>query len=398
MKGTGFMNNQLRIGIIGVGNIGSAHAHCIATGQINGMRLTALCDTDPERRRVLTEQYPDIPIFEDHHALLASGLTDGVIIATPHYFHPTIAVDAFSASQHVLSEKPAGVYTRAARDMNEAAQKSGKVFGIMFNQRTNSLFAQAREILQSGQLGIPKRLVWIVTNWYRTQAYYNSGKWRATWSGEGGGVLLNQAPHNLDLWQWIFGMPKRIRAFCSVGKYHHIAVEDDATIYAEYDNGATATFITTTGEYPGTNRLEIAGDLGKLVLEEGKLTWWRLSEPERQYCFDADASSPPEPTQMTFEDTPSKSGHAQILQNFTDAVLHSETLIAPGTDGIKELTLSNAAYLSSWTDDWVELPLNEQAFEQRLKQLVQSESAPKGAIAPDDAPSGQYRERWNVRW
>ena len=193
-------------------------------------------------------------------------------------------------------------------------------------------------------------------------------------------------------------MPKRIRAFCSVGKYHHIAVEDDATIYAEYDNGATATFITTTGEYPGTNRLEIAGDLGKLVLEEGKLTWWRLSEPERQYCFDADASSPPEPTQMTFEDTPSKSGHAQILQNFTDAVLHSETLIAPGTDGIKELTLSNAAYLSSWTDDWVELPLNEQAFEQRLKQLVQSESAPKGAIAPDDAPSGQYRERWNVRW
>lgn len=392
------MNNQLRIGIIGVGNIGSAHAHCIATGQINGMRLTALCDTDPERRRVLTEQYPDIPIFEDHHALLASGLTDGVIIATPHYFHPTIATDAFAAGQHVLSEKPAGVYTRAARVMNEAAQKSGKVFGIMFNQRTNPLFTKAREILQDGQLGVPKRLVWIVTNWYRTQAYYDSGKWRATWGGEGGGVLLNQAPHNLDLWQWIFGMPKRIRAFCSVGKYHHIAVEDDATIYAEYDNGATATFITTTGEYPGTNRLEITGDLGKLVLEEGKLTWWRLSEPERQYCFDADASSPPELTQVTFEYTPSKSGHAQILQNFTDAVLHGETLIAPGTDGIKELTLSNAAYLSSWTDDWVELPLNEQAFELRLKQLVQSESSAKGAVIPDDDSSGQYRERWNVRW
>lgn len=392
------MNNQLRIGIIGVGNIGSAHAHCIAAGQICGMQLTALCDTDSERRRILAEQYPDIPVFENHHALLASGLTDGVIIATPHYFHPIIATDAFAAGQHVLSEKPAGVYTRAARDMNEAAQKSGKVFGIMFNQRTNPLFAQAREILQSGQLGVPKRLVWIVTNWYRTQAYYDSGKWRATWSGEGGGVLLNQAPHNLDLWQWIFGMPKRIRAFCSVGKYHHIAVEDDATIYAEYDNGATATFITTTGEYPGTNRLEIAGDLGKLVLEEGKLTWWKLSEPERQYCFDADACSPPELTQVTFEDTPSKSGHAQILQNFTDAVLHGEALIAPGSDGIKELTLSNAAYLSSWTDDWVELPLDEQAFEQRLKQLVQAESSAKEAVASDDDPSGQYRERWNVRW
>lgn len=392
------MNNQLRIGIIGVGSIGSAHARCIAAGQIKGMRLTALCDIDPERRRALKKQYPDIPVFEGHHALLASGLTDGVVIATPHYFHPVIATDAFAAGRHVLSEKPAGVYTRTVREMNRAAQKSGKVFGIMFNQRTNPLFAKAREIVQSGQLGVPKRLVWIITNWYRTQAYYDSGEWRATWGGEGGGVLLNQAPHNLDLWQWIFGMPKRIRAFCSVGKYHHITVEDDATIYAEYDSGATAAFITTTGEYPGTNRLEIAGDLGKLVLEEGKLNWWKLSEPERQYCFDADASSPPELTQVTFKDTPSKSGHAQILQNFTDAVLHGETLIAPGTDGIKELTLSNAAYLSSWTDDWVTLPFDEQAFEQRLKRLVQSESSAKGAVTSVDAPSGQYRERWNVRW
>ena len=282
--------------------------------------------------------------------------------------------------------------------MNEAAKKSGKVFGIMFNQRTDPLFAKAREILQTGQLGIPKRLVWIVTNWYRTQAYYDSGKWRATWGGEGGGVLLNQAPHNLDLWQWIFGMPKRIRAFCSVGKYHRIAVEDDATIYAEYDGGATATFITTTGEYPGTNRLEIAGDLGKLVLEEGKLTWWKLSEPERQYCFDVNASSPPELTKTIFHETPSQFGHAQILQNFTDAVLHGEALIAPGIDGIKELTLSNAAYLSSWTDDWVELPFNEQAFEQHLAHLVQSESSAKGEMISDSDPSGQYRERWSVRW
>ncbi|MBS5660115.1 MAG: Gfo/Idh/MocA family oxidoreductase [Clostridiales bacterium] len=392
------MENQLRMGIIGVGNIGSAHAHCIAGGQIRGMYLTALCDTDPDRRQALNEQYPDIPIFENHHALLTSGLTDGVIIATPHYFHPIIATDAFSAQQHVLSEKPAGVDTGTVREMNEAAKKSGKVFGIMFNQRTDPLFAKAREILQTGQLGIPKRLVWIVTNWYRTQAYYDSGKWRATWGGEGGGVLLNQAPHNLDLWQWIFGMPKRIRAFCSVGKYHRIAVEDDATIYAEYDGGATATFITTTGEYPGTNRLEIAGDLGKLVLEEGKLTWWKLSEPERQYCFDVNASSPPELTKTIFHETPSQFGHAQILQNFTDAVLHGEALIAPGIDGIKELTLSNAAYLSSWTDDWVELPFNEQAFEQHLAHLVQSESSAKGEMISDSDPSGQYRERWSVRW
>ena len=390
---------SLRMGVIGVGNIGTAHARSITTGEVPGMELAALCDASPTRRQALQDAFPGIPVFSEHRELLDSGLTDGVIIATPHYFHPPIAVDAFMSGQHVLSEKPAGVYTRQVRQMIEAARKSGRIFGIMFNQRADSLYRRARELGAGGELGEPKRLVWIITNWYRTQAYYKSGGWRATWSGEGGGVLLNQAPHNLDLWQWIFGMPVRVRAFCTRGKYHAIAVEDDATLYAEYENGATAVFITSTGEYPGTNRLEISGDRGKLVLEEGRLRWWRLEEPERVFCFTARESFYQAP--MTLEEVGESSpisGHRVILENFAAAVLCGEKLIAPGEDGLRELTLSNAAYLSTWTDDWVTLPLDEKAFEDRLQALTAEEEAGDHMPAGGHDASGGYHPRWSVRW
>ena len=388
---------RIRVGIVGAGNIGSAHAHRIAAGDIAGMVLSALCDTDELRRARLRRKYPEVPVFASHAALLDSGLTDMVLIATPHYAHPVIAADAFRAGQHVLTEKPAGVYTRQVREMNAAAERSGRVFGIMFNQRTDPLFARAREIVRGGRLGAPKRLVWIVTNWYRTQAYYDSGAWRATWSGEGGGVLLNQAPHNLDLWQWIFGMPKRVRAFCSVGKYHHIPVEDDAAIYAEYESGATAAFITTTGEYPGTNRLEISGDRGKLVLEDGRLRWWELDGSERTFCFQAKENSCQAGFVLHEYTDRAEEGHTLILRNFADAVLHGAELLAPGADGLNELTLSNAAYLSAWTDGWAELPLDEAAFEEGLRQRCAAEREKKQQ-EEDGGLSEDYAGRWQVRW
>lgn len=388
---------ELRMGIVGIGNIGGAHARWIADGKISGMRLAALCDIDPEKREKLKAEYPSCPVFADYHEMLESGITDAVIVSTPHYFHPIIAIDAFHAGQHVLVEKPAGVYTSIVRKMNEEAKKSGKVFGIMFNQRTNPLFIKAKEIMESGELGVPKRLVWIITNWYRTQAYYNSGSWRATWNGEGGGVLLNQAPHNLDLWQWIFGMPKRVRAFCEVGKYHNIAVEDDVTIYAEYENGANAVFITTTGEAPGTNRLEISGDRGKMVLEEGKLKWWKLSEPERQFCFTAkDGFCDWGISYEEYKPEPA-GGHEVILANFADAVLNGAGLIAPGYDGLNELSISNAAYLSSWTDSWASIPVDEEEFERQLEKLRSEEITDK-TLKKEEHFSETYNERWKVRW
>ena len=257
--------------------------------------------------------------------------------------------------------------------MNEAAKKSGVKFGIMFNQRTNPMYAKAKEIVQSGQLGELKRLVWIITNWYRTQAYYDSGSWRATWSGEGGGVLLNQAPHNLDLWQWIFGMPKRVRAFCSFGKYHKIDVEDDVTIYGEYENGATATFISTTGEAPGTNRLEISGDKGKIVIEEGKLKWWKLEESEREFCFSATEGFVSPKSQYEEYSEKEPEGHPQVLEAFAQSILNGTEMIAKGEEGLNSLSISNAAYLSSWTNDWAEIPTDEALFEKYLNDLCEKE-------------------------
>ncbi len=393
--------NQVRVGIIGVGNIGLAHAAAIARGDVAGMTLAALCDTDPDKRAYLAETYPALPVFETYEALLASGVCDAVVVATPHKFHPPIAGAALEAGLHVLSEKPAGVDTADLPALYATAEASGRVFGIMFNQRTDPLFAKAREIVQSGRLGVPKRLVWIITNWYRTQAYYDSGDWRATWCGEGGGVLLNQAPHNLDLWQWIFGMPRRLRAFCYRGKHHDIPVEDDATIYAEYESGAVATFITTTGEYPGTNRLEIAGDRAKLVIESGTLRLFELSEPERDYCYNAVGRPAPTITETVIPQGPVPSGHTLILQNFANAILHGEPLLAPGTDGILELTLSNAAYLSAARDAWVDIPFDPADFTELLAGLQAEERAAGDAspqsprtLSTDDA----YKARWQVQW
>ena len=365
--------DKIRLGIIGLGNMGYGHLKSIVAGECPRIEVTAFSDPLPEMLERSLKVCPSAVPFEDTSKMLASGLIDAVLIATPHYDHPRIAIEAFAHGLHVMTEKPAGVYTRQVREMNETAKKSGLVFSIMFNQRANPLFAKAREIVQSGQLGAPKRLVWIITNWYRAQSYYDSGTWRATWDGEGGGVLLNQAPHNLDLWQWIFGMPSRIRAFCSVGKYHHVVIEDDVTIYGEYENGATAAFITTTGEAPGTNRLEISGDLGKLVLEDSVLKWTKLKTPERTFCFTTpDGFSIPETSYEEFT-APEPDGHPILLNNFADAILDGTPLLAPGEDGLNSLSISNAAYLSSWTDGWAQIPVDEEAFEERLEKLRATE-------------------------
>lgn len=388
---------KIRLGIIGMGNMGSGHLQNVLDGLCPSVTVTAVSDINPEKLEQVKAKDPSIALFTDTLEMLDSGLIDAALVAVPHYDHPTYAIECFKRNIHVLIEKPAGVYTRQVRIMNEEAEKANVKFGIMFNQRTNPLFAKAREIVQSGALGSPKRLVWIITNWYRTQAYYDSGSWRASWTGEGGGVLLNQAPHNLDLWQWIFGMPKKIRAFCSFGKYHNIDVEDDVTIYGEYENGATAVFITTTGETPGTNRLEITGDLGKLVLEEEKLKWWKLAAPEREFCFTvSEGFYVPETTYEEFtQEAPA--GHPIILENFAKSILEDAPMIAPGIEGINSLALSNAAYISSWTNDFVELPTDEALFEDHLLRLCREEKLKQKNLKASDIHE-DLQNRWKVRW
>ncbi|WP_166244204.1 Gfo/Idh/MocA family protein [Paenibacillus turpanensis] len=374
--------SKVRVGVIGLGNMGTQHSKYLFENEVAGAELSAVCDGRPERLKWAREQFGEkVALFDNVEALLSSGVIDGVLVATPHYDHPDLAIRAFTHGLHVLIEKPAGVYTKQVREMNEAAAKSGKVFSIMYNQRTNPLYAKLKELIDSGELGEVKRTNWIITNWYRPQSYYDSGGWRATWAGEGGGVLINQVPHQLDLWQWTSGlMPKRIRAFCYFGKHRDIEVEDDVTAFVEYENGATGVFVATTGEAPGTNRFEVAGDRGKIVIENDQLSFWRLRVPESEFnrSFTGSFGSP----ECWKVDVPIPSGgvqHKGITQDWVNAIVKGTPLLAPGEEGIHGLTLSNAMLLSTWTDSWVELPMDEDLFVELLQERIRSSKTTKQA-------------------
>ncbi|MCH5334086.1 MAG: Gfo/Idh/MocA family oxidoreductase [Agathobacter sp.] len=358
----------VRMGVIGIGGMGSNHCRQMAEQRIPGMQLTAVADIRESRREWAKANLPaEVHIYETADALMDSGDVDAVLIATPHYLHPELAVAGFRRGLHVISEKPAGVYTKQVREMNGEAEKSDVVFALMFNQRTNPLYRKLREMVQSGEYGALKRVNWIITDWYRTQAYYDSGDWRATWDGEGGGVLLNQCPHQLDLLQWICGMPAKVQAFCHEGKWHHIEVEDDVTAYLEYPNGATGVFITSTGDAPGTNRLEVDLERAKLVCENGKLMMFEMKVSEREFCFTSKEGFAQPEGAWTEVDAPGEnSQHNGVLAAFADAILHGGELIARGQEGINGLTLSNAMHLSSWLGHPVELPLDEELFLEEL--------------------------------
>lgn len=361
--------NTVRIGIIGVGNMGTGHAYMLYKGEVEGLTLTAIADISEPRRKFVEEHFEGVTVFDNASKMMESGLIDAVIVATPHYYHPPLVIEALNKGLHAMCEKPAGVYTKAVREMNEVAEKSGKTFAIMFNQRTNCVYRKMREIVQSGELGEIRRVNWLITNWYRSQSYYDSGAWRATWAGEGGGVLLNQCPHNLDLWQWICGMPVKVRAFLHNGKWHNIEVEDDVTAYVEYENGATGVFVTSTGDTPGTNRFEILMDGGKLVAEDDVLKLYKLkmSEPEFTKTWTRGFGEP-EYEIINVETDGQNPQHREVLRAFAAHILKDEPLVAPGVEGIRGVTISNAMHLSSWLDKTVELPLDEELFVAELNK------------------------------
>ncbi|PRA09450.1 MULTISPECIES: Gfo/Idh/MocA family protein [unclassified Paenibacillus] len=380
----------VRVAVIGIGNMGAAHARTLVAGEVPGAELVAVCDVRREMESWVSSHLPaTVTYWQDAEQMMASGTIDAVIIATPHYDHPEQAIQAFQHGLHVMIEKPAGVYTKQVRKMNEAAAASGKVFSMMYNQRTNPLYIKLRDLIVSGELGEVRRTNWIITNWYRSQSYYDSGGWRATWAGEGGGVLINQDPHQLDLWQWTIGMmPVRMRAFCSFGKYRNIEVEDDVTAYVEYENGATGVFVTTTGEAPGTNRFEVNGDRGKIVIEDGKLTFWRLRESETEFNQRFTGGfGQPECWKCEVPITGVETGHPGLIRNWVDAIRTGVPLIAPGEDGIHGLTLSNAMLLSTWTDNWVDLPIDEDLFYEHLQERIAGSTTKKDNVTSGSQPA-----------
>ena len=355
---------KLRLGIIGAGNIAMTHIRNVQEGKCPDIEITAVADRKESRRQWAREQLPDAAIFSEGSELIAAKPCDAVLIAVPHYQHPPLAIEALRAGLHVMCEKPAGVYTLQVREMMAEADKHPELtFGMMFNQRTNCVYRKIKQMLTDGELGEIKRVNWIVTDWYRTQYYYDSGAWRATWAGEGGGVLLNQCPHQLDLLQWLCGLPVRVHAFCHEGKWHDIEVEDDVTAYLEFAGGATGVFVTTTADAPGTNRLEITGTRGRVICENDELQFDKLKEDERVWCKTCkEGFAKPDCERVTVETDGRNPQHAGVLNAFADHIRTGAPLVADGREGINGLMLSNAIHLSSRTgvspvqeDRWIAL-------------------------------------------
>ena len=362
---------KVRLGIIGMGNMGSGHAKNLMDGKVPEIEITAVADRKESRRQWCKENLPEnVKIFEEGKDLIAAeDVCDAVLIAVPHYQHPELSIDALQHNLHVMCEKPAGVYTKQVREMNEVAKKTNRVFAMMFNQRTNCVYRKLHEMIQSGELGQLRRVNWIITDWYRNQSYYDAAGWKATWDGEGGGVLLNQCPHQLDLLQWLCGMPVKVRAFCHEGKWHDIEVEDDVTAYMEFENGATGVFVTTTADAPGTNRLELTFEMGKIVCEEGRLFFDKLSTNVSDFCkTEKEGFKKPEYSRIEIETDGQNEQHIGVLKAFAGHILRGTPLVAEGTEGIRGLTLSNAMHLSSWLDRTVELPLDEELFLRELNK------------------------------
>ncbi len=367
------MSKKIKLGIIGVGNIGSAHATNVKNGDCPEIELVAIGDHNPDRLEWAKKEYGEgVTYFDNAIEMLDSGLIEACIVSIPHYDHPGYAIECFNRKIHVMVEKPAGVYTLQVREMIEKSKQNPEVvFGMMFNQRTNCVYRKLRELIKSGDYGQIRRTNWIITDWYRPQAYYNSGGWRATWAGEGGGVLLNQCPHQLDLWQWLCGMPVKVDAHLHFGKWHDIEVEDDVTAYVEYENGATGVFITSTGDAKGTNRLEIQMDKAKFVVEDDKLIMeeFEISEPE----FSATNTVPFGNLNSTVKEVETDGQnpqHAGVLNAWAGAILRGEKLVADGAEGINGLALSNAMHLSTFLGKPVEIPFDEKLYYDELMKRV----------------------------
>ncbi len=374
--------DKVKIGIIGLG-MGANHARSIVAGRVPRMELAAVCDPNPDRMAEFSDAKP----FNTPGDLIQSGI-DAVLIATPHYAHTPLGIEALDRGLHVLVEKPISVHKADCERLIAAHKNPRQVFAAMFNQRTDPFYIKIRDLVQSGELGEVRRVQWTITNWFRSHAYYSSSHWRATWSGEGGGVLLNQCPHTLDLLQWIFGMPTCVRGFCQLGRYHPIEVEDDVTAYLEFPNGANGVFITSTGEAPGSNRLEVAGERGRLVYENDRIDFQRNEVPMSEHSRSTTTQFSAPPVWNVSIPVAGHGGqHAAILKNFADAILDGAPLIAPAEEGIHSVELANAILFSSLQGATVELPMDSADYEKQLQDLAATSAGNDRKKAPSIRPA-----------
>ncbi|MFL2908715.1 MAG: Gfo/Idh/MocA family protein [Limisphaerales bacterium] len=372
--------DKVRIGIIGMGNMGRFHANDLLDGKVPRGELAAVGSTSPHK----LEEYKEkgVQIFGSGEEMIASGAIDALLIATPHYQHTSLGVAALEAGLHIMVEKPISAHKAdAERLIAAAAARPDQVFGAMFQLRVEPRYQKIRELVQGGELGDLVRVLWIMTDWFRSEAYFQSGGWRATWKGEGGGVLLNQCLHQLDAMQWITGMPSQVRSHVGIGKWHDIEVEDDVTCYMEFANGASGAFITSSGETPGSNRFEIAGTKGRLILENDTLTLTRNEVPSDEWCKTSKIGF--QKPETTVEEIPipgADAAHATLMTNFVNAILDGEALIAPGVEGLGSVELANVMVYSGLLNESVDLPMDGSAWEVKLNELIANSTHEKKVV------------------
>ncbi|WP_240418070.1 Gfo/Idh/MocA family protein [Paenibacillus periandrae] len=377
---------NVKMGIIGLGAEGGLYAGFLADGKVKGMVIGAICDIDPAKKALCADKYPGIPFYDNYIDMLESGDVDAIVTCVPHYLHPEMGIEALKRDIHALVEKPAGVYTKQVQELNDfAATKPELTFAIFFNQRTNPLYQKLKELIDQDEIGEIRRTNWLITTWWRPQGYYEQSEWRATWKGEGGGVLVNQAPHQLDLLQWICGMPKKVYANVKYGYQRTITVEDEVTAMFDYENGATGVFITCTHDVLGTDRFEILGDKGKIVVDDSKkITIKRLMKPEPEMSstmsmqdvmkiFMGQSASEIYSEEVLEFESVWGAQHIAVLENFAANINDGTPLIAAGSEGIHGVRLANAIHLSGFLGQEVEIPFDEEQYVAELNKKIEEE-------------------------
>jgi predicted dehydrogenase len=384
------MVDKVKLGIIGYGAEGGMYAGFFKNNdeRLNdNIELVAICDNDPAKKAKVAEDFPGLPFFDNYLDLLESGVVNAIVTTVPHYDHCVMGIDALEHGIHLLGEKPAGVYTKDVERLIETSKKHPETtFAIFFNQRTNPLYRRVKQLMDEKAIGDLQRATWIITTWWRPQGYYNQSAWRATWGGEGGGVLVNQAPHQLDLLQWICGKPEKVYAKLQYGAGRNIVVENEVNALLDFGNGATGSFITCTNDIVGTDRFEIFGTKGKIIVEDSKkLIVKQLTAPEAELSENMDMQDVMRlfMGQINMEDyvkvteeefvTPQGLQHISVLNNFADHIVKGEPLLANGEEGINGVTLANAMHLSSWLDKEVDYNVDGDLYLEELNKRIAEE-------------------------
>ena len=370
------MAQQIKTALIGFGGMGRTYAWMINSGMIPELKLTGICCRNAEGQKLIGEQYPGVATYPDVEAMADHAEDfDAVIIVTPHTSHVDLGMRFACMGKHILLDKPAGIDAGSVAGLLDACRENRAEFAMIFQNRNLPAFRKVKEMLEAGVLGTLHRAVWICNNWYRSPAYHRSAAWRSSWVTECGGLMINQNPHYVDMWNWFFGLPDRVYADMEFGRYNDFLVDDAVDIQFSYDSGFHGTMISATGEAPGVNRLEIWGSRGRLTVEEtARLFFDENAMSTEEFGLvntEKFAGIPHTQREIQLEET--ENLYVQILRNFGQHLLDGVPLIAEGIDGLRQVQLANAVYLSGWEGRKVALPVDNGAYLKGLSDRQETE-------------------------